>query len=465
MKAVTVSSFAILALARAAQAEPTSPSEMTEAGEATPSVGGNVRGEPNLFDLEFVTARLTLRSPDKTLTTVTVAPWLRPDYNRFLSETRVGIFAESSGAFGIGVGWGYNQARDRLASTSLSTSANQSPNEPQAKLRGPLAAAVHLVCSTAMLQNCPLGDGSDACKAAFAVRETCKPQAGLPHERTLGVVADLLVSNLKPLGDNSAPEYYAATTPLSAPLVAFAQSRAQLLAAITAYSSGSNDGAKKADSKDLTSARAARLERAYCHSLGVNLMFSAGWFPFVDAPSIAPKMGDPPKEAYAERLRNVDVGAALRFHLSRQALVQARGGKRWDRTSAAIDTDITSEYYLGLDIAAIKLFSDGPDASGFQPGVGGGLSLLVYRCSAEGGCSTELELGDPYPKTAALDHRTQITGFIEWRVRKEFQVRLSADVFVDKVKGLIPGTDATDASPRLVHVTPSVSVGSSFWGL
>jgi hypothetical protein len=55
----------------------------------------------------------------KTLTTATVAPFLRPPYQPLLSQTRIGIFAESSGAFGVGAAWGYNQARARLARSLL----------------------------------------------------------------------------------------------------------------------------------------------------------------------------------------------------------------------------------------------------------------------------------------------------------------------------------------------------------
>ena len=70
-------------------------------------------------------------------------------------------------------------------------------------------------------------------------------------------------------------------------------------------------------------------------------------------------------------------------------------------------TKLTGESYVGLDLAAMKHLGDGPDDTGFHPGIGGGLSVLAYRCAADGGCSIELEFGDPYPKTAALDHRTQ----------------------------------------------------------
>lgn len=436
------------------------PSNLVSSGAAAPSPGGDIRGEPNLFDLEFLTARLTIRSPDKTLTTITVAPFLTPPYQPFLSETRIGIFAESSGAFGIGMAWGYNQARARLANSSLPRKTID--DDTAAKLRGPLDAAVQVACSSAARRECPkqASDALALCKLAEQEEKICNAA------ETLGARAESLKSKLALESVANALRQYSSAQPDHLPwALAFTQANIQLQVAIDAYLQTSNEAAEKADDSAIKLERANRLANAYRNSVGANVLGALGWFPPIDAPPIAPKMGAAATDAYAEHFRNADLGAAVRYYFTRTVLIQGRGGYRWDRASAVQGTDITGQYYAGLDFAAMRLFGKGADDSGFQPGIGGGLSVLEYRCTAAAGCSTELELGDPYPKTGALDHRTQLTGFVEWRVRKEFQVRFSVDVFIDKVKGQIPGTNPTDGSPRLVHATPSLSVGSSFWGL
>jgi hypothetical protein len=431
---------------------------LVSSGAAAPSPGGDIRGEPNLFDLEFLTARLTIRSPDKTLTTVTIAPFLGSPYQPLLSEARIGIFAESSGAFGLGAAWGYNQARARLARSSLPR--GHVDDDKMEKLRGPLASAVQVACSVAANQGCKTGDASALCRMVENMNGFCRQEG-----KSLSSVADQLLQAISVGEVARAPQQYAAAAALPAWAVEFAQAHMQLQAARDAYDKASDEAAKKADDRSIKSSRVARLEEKYRRSVGVNVLGALGWFPLINAPPIAPKMDASAADAYAEHFRNADLGAAVRYYFIRTVLIQGRGGYRWDRASAIKGTEITGQYYVGFDFAAMKPFGKEPDDSGFQPGIGGGLSVLEYRCTATAGCSTELELGDPYPKTGALDHRTQLTGFIEWRVRKEFQARLSIDVFVDKVKGRIPGTNPTDGSPRLFHTTPSLSVGSSFWGL
>ena len=450
MKAVRIIAL-LLGLHGTAYAEdPVSPA-LTESSAATPSVGGSVRGEPNLYDLEFATARLTLRSPDKTLTAVTVAPFLRPPYNRWISETRIGMFAETSGAFGLGVAWGYNQARARLASEDLPTLDEKTIASAAANLRGPLAVAIQIVCVWAKAHNTGTTDEQ---AVSTGIDNICQYR----DSKSIGASASMLVSDIK----NKVQALSAHHAPV---LVDVSEILPQLEAALKAYEEGNKVIGNKGDDDLLRTSRADRLERAYKHSFGLNVIAAVGSFPYVDAPKLSPPMGASTTDAYAHTFRNVDIGGAARFYVSRTFLVQVRGGRRWDRANAMEDTKLTGEYYGGLDLAAIKLFGKGPDETGFQPGIGGGLSVLEYRCSADGGCSTDLELGDPYPKTFALDHRTQLTAFVEWRARKEFQVRLTVDAFVDKVKGQIPGTEATDASPRLIHIIPSISVGASFWGL
>jgi hypothetical protein len=356
----------------------------------------------------------------------------------------------------------------RIPRFQVTADTDDAKAQADATQRASILAAVQLTCSLAAVRESQCGgtkNATPACQLAISLTETCMDRKAQTLAKVAGVLEGKIRRKLAIPADLDVPKMYAPHDALVPEFVEFAQVRVQLRAAIDTHTQAANDAAKSANTKALMSSRAARLERAYKNSLGLNVIAAIGWFPFIDAPDIAPTVSKAPINAYAHAFRNLDLGAAVRFYATHAMLVQVRGGNRWDRANAMQGTMLTGESYVGLDLAAIKLLGDGPDSTGFQQGIGGGLSVLAYRCAADGGCSTELELGDPYPKTAALDHRTQLTAFIEWRVRKEFQARIAVDVFVDKVKGQIVGTDAEDSSPRLIHVTPSVSVGASFWGL
>lgn len=472
MKSLTLSlSLLLFVAARTVRADGPIPgvSKMEVSAPAVPSIGGDVRGQPNLFDFEYVTARLTIRSPDKTLTGVTFAPFLTSDYNPWISEIRFGTFVESSGAFGLGTAWGYSQARRDLSTEPLPTLGSlqkcdlQKIQQEQAKRRGVLAAAVHVACAQLRdyVPHCSLGVPGE-CEIISDADAACKGKTGPVN---LAPLANQLISKLAILTPPVASDIYAPVD-LDSRLADLIQTSRLLRVARDEYEMRSDEVIKALDDKLIKDKRAERLERAYRHSVGFNLLGAVGWFPIVEAPDIAPMMStDPPRNVFENHVRNVDVSAAARVYGSRNQLVQLRGGYRWERVDPVVGTELTSEYYVGLDLAAMKLLSQGPDESGFQPGIGGGVTLLLYRCVEERGCKTELELGDQYPKAAALEHRTQLTAFVEWRLRKEFQVRLSVDVFVDKGKDQIPGTNPSETSPRLTHMVPSLSVGSSFWGL
>ena len=450
-------------------------SKMVESGAAVPTVGGDVRGQRNSFDMEFVTTRFSLRSPDKTLTTLTVAPFLTPQYKYkwWLSETRIGVHVENSGAFGVGLAWGYNSARRYLADTPLDTCDTTLDKELKTSCRNSLAAqreamatAVDAVCDRARTYTAQCATTSLACTKANVIDQMCRNST----QTNLAVLADQLTSKLKPPArtlNHDKPELYTGPTAADEATLPFRDAYITLTSASMQYVESSTAAKRKADDHVAMKSRAERLTQAYAKSIGVNLYSALGGFPITDAPEIAPMAGKgpgEPRDAFSRRLRNFDLGGAVRFYPARTVLLQGRGGYRWDRTAAMEGTPYTAEYYVGVDLAGMYLWST-PDQTGFQPGIGGGITALFYSCREAGGCTTELGLGDEYPKTAPLEKRGQLSGFVEWRPYKEFQVRLTVDIIVDSVKGQIMGTRIEDVSPRLFHVVPSISVGSSFWRL
>lgn len=155
----------------------------------------------------------------------------------------------------------------------------------------------------------------------------------------------------------------------------------------------------------------------------------------------------------------------MRIHPTRTSVIQARGGFRRDRVSQVDDVEMAKQYYAALDVAGIFLFGSGPDEAGFQTGLGLGGTLITYQCIESGGCKTELLLGDQYPKNAPLEHRWVASTFLEWRLKKELQIRLAVELTFDKVEGRIPGNHPTEADPSLRRMSPSLSVGTSFWGI
>jgi len=222
---------------------------------------------------------------------------------------------------------------------------------------------------------------------------------------------------------------------------------------------------QKADDKLIKKEQLQRLTQAYRRGIGVNLIGVLGFFPIVSAPAITPSGSSLSQDAYHQSLRNIDATLAFRYYWNRFALVQARGGNRWDRADAFATTTLSGRGYAAVDVGLFFPLDDLPDDSGFQRGVGLGTTVVHYRCEASGGCLTDPGLGDPYPKTLPMDWRVQSTVFVEVRLLKELQFRIGTDYFIDKVHGTITGVDASVNSPVLRHLTPSLAVGSSFWGI
>jgi len=440
--------------------EPTVPT-LANAGSAVPSVGGDVEGEPNLLDLEFVTGRVTFKSPSKVLTTLTMAPLLSPNYDWRYAETRIGVYAETSGAFGMGVAWGYNGARNRLAHSTVPTLAEIESPEEAAKRQKKLAdvsddldVAVKSAC--AIVAECAAAPVSDNCSRLTrgaagrpSALRICRSDAG----RT--VRARQLVSALDLQASATPDQTYRAIGEL----------RSRIRDLIDEFASGALTSAQKADDALLKKQQQKRLAEAYKGSWGVNVLGVVGFFPPVNAPPIVTATSTTPVNVYDQVLRNVDASLAVRYYFTRYILAQLRGGNRFDRADASSSTSLDGRGYGAIDVGLFAPLVSAPDDSGFERGIGFGFTTIVYGCEVSAGCSTDPGLGDPYPKTVPLEWRAQMTMFVEIRLLKELQFRVGADYIVDQVHGPIKGVAAAYDAPRLAHLVPSISAGSSFWGL
>ncbi|WP_437678461.1 hypothetical protein [Sorangium sp. So ce131] len=432
--------------------------ELQVAGAATPSVGSDIRGIPNLFDSEFAAARLTFAQPNKTTATLSVAPLLTPGlYGPWWSETRLGLLVEDSGSFAVGASWGYNLARARLAADKLpeATPEEKAPRESvEQQVDASIRPLVSALC--ARLDECSKAAPRSAlCVATAETDAACKAMS-----------AGALGAKPKELYDNSKlPD---APAGLSGPDLALyseiAQLREQIHKLIDERKSRVEAEALKAARSAVAKFQRERLERAYTYSFGFHVLGAVGFFPRVSAPPIAETSGGEPEDAHAQAIRNLDVALAARLNLSRSVLLQARGGYRKVRADAFESTELAGQGYGALDAAFFVPFDSAPDDKGFQAGLGFGLSLTYYDCAAAGGCSTELGISG-YPAKLPLDWRTQATGFIELRMIKELQFRLGVEGFIEQVNGTIEGTAPDVRSPTLRGIRPTLSVGSAFWGI
>lgn len=475
----------------------------------TPAVGGEIDGVLAATDVERAVARIVVTS-DKTTAHVSVAPLLTlGDYVPVLSETRVGVGADSTGGSNLGLSIGYNEPRTRLDGYAKDPKFCESTGPvpaPDPDLLNDVKGKNQAICATAQAV-CGPGGG-----------EACRATAEICREEIPGVPPNILLTRLlqkaSAIGE-PAPFSAAAPVPPSppaapagAPDAAYAAALSRYLTQLTEYQqklaaheaevwahqqrridfstlqrhlvSGSllnekvtvqgNSALNQRETDRLGERQTCRMERAYSMASTVVLSGSVGFFPLFFGPDIAPEEGDPLRDGSPNVVKRLDLSLGYRFHFQRTIAAQLHGGYRAERADSVGDSELLPRAVLGAGLGVFVPFAGAKSAaSGFQPGVGLGLSGTVWFCGADGGCLTPVGSPDPaYGDNKGqlpLSRRAEVTGFVEWRIEEALQFRGGVSWRTDTVKGHIERTDPALRDATLTRLSPIVAVGSSFWGI
>lgn len=471
----------------------------------TPVVDGDIENVPNLTDIELAVARITI-SAQRAQANLSVAPLLIPGrYRSVASELRLGVSADSAGAFGLGAAIGYNQPRVRLSEyaadpafcepTSGASARDPAASRPEVKaLDAEIESTLDDLCGLVAAACDGRIEGDAPCKNA--VRDCAAPSAGSPSTKRAPAVLRLTkllgrVELLKDAGTPPAPpkrpdrtikdsdDYVALLAAYIQEATAF-QGRRAALAALRAALPAARDLRARREKAGEASVflreeglveqrQLCRLDAAYLRASIVTLGASVSFFPLYLGPAVEQSpAGGEARVANAHYLRRVDATAAYRFYPTRRVSAQLRGGFRAERASASEASALLWRALAGADLGFFAPIDDAPDPTGFQRGLGVGFSGTAWFCGAEGGCVTDVGLASPYSGETGflpLSRRIQVVGFIEWRQAAALQIRAGIEARLDSVVGALSTSDKATTSPLLTRVIPTLALGSSFWGL
>jgi hypothetical protein len=473
--------------------EPSEPPTLVQSGSATPTpiVDGDIENVPNLTDLELAVARLTVSS-ERTQANISLAPFLIPGhYKVVLSELRLGVSADSLGAFGVGMSLGYNQPRHRLTEYALDPAFCEPKQRTTA---GPDVQSLDAEIENMLGDLCALAAAACAGAEDAACRGAVRECAQAAPADTPAVFRLLkLIRRLEALKDPGAPPspprapdagakedpaYFAALTEYMNKSATYQGRRAAFTAvrlslpiarALRERREAVGEQSDLAREQGLVSARQlCRLKAAYRMSQLVNVSASVSFFPLYFGPRITRVDGAETELANEHYLRRFDAALAYRLYVSRLAAVQIRGGVRTERGDTSEDSPLLTRGLVGADLGFFAPLSEGPDENGFQRGVGFGLSGTAWFCGASGGCETSIGLSSPYAPGSGvlpLSRRIQVAGFVEWRQAAALQIRAGVEARMDSVVGALPEGSGAGSSPMLTRVIPTLGIGSSFWGI
>jgi hypothetical protein len=455
-----------------------SESTSVAAGTATPQLGQDVDGAPNLSDTEAIAARLALGT-EKSLATLTWAPFFRAgDYHAGYAETRLAGFADTSGSFGLGLGWSWNGAR---AKTLPPIAFRRAPAPVQADLDALLRSRVREFCLLAF-------PGRDPAAATDNESSFCNPDA-FPEvaaaqavgfwqraEAAKGQPPRVAPERAEPLPvpdaatrraiDKLGEELRAQKGTLDALRAgALGDAAGDLQLLVDARTKAGTAALRSLREKEIKGAAQKRLEQRYDGAFIPTLYGTATFFPIFVAPAIAPKdTPGAPRDGAAEPLQRVDFGASLRYFLSRNLVLQWRAGWRRERPDPTRGSAMFNSLLGGVDFGFFRGTGEA-DEDGFVPGWGGGVAATLYVCGSADGCLTAVTSPDPeYPEKLPLDGRFLAGAFVEARRSSTLQIRFGLQVRADFVHGTIERT-AFEKNPTVFAVLPTLAVGSSYWGL
>lgn len=448
------------------------------AGTATPQLGQDVDGAPNLSDTEALAARLSLGT-EKSLATLTWAPFFRPgDYHPGYAETRIAGFADTSGSFGFGLGWSWNGARAKLLAPIAFPKA---PAPVQADLDALLRSRLREFCELAFPGRDPAAttdDASSFCNPDVVVATASDRAIGFWQrtEAAKGPPARPAPERAEPLPvpdlatrraiDRLGEELRALKATLDAVRAgALGDAAGDLQLLVDARAKAGTSALRSVREKEIRAAAQKRLDERYDGALIPTVYGTATLFPIFLAPAIGPK--DAPgavRNGAAEPLQRVDAGASLRYFLSRNLVLQWRAGWRRERPDPARGSAMFNTGLIGMDLGYFHGTGD-PDDDGFVPGWGTGVSATGFACGSADGCLTAVTSPDPeYPEKLPLDGRVLAGAFIEARRSSKLQIRFGLQLRADFVHGTIERT-ALEKNPTVFAILPTLAVGSSYWGL
>lgn len=212
----------------------------------------------------------------------------------------------------------------------------------------------------------------------------------------------------------------------------------------------------------------SRFNSSHAPAISVYGQVGVRFFPIVGAPEVTPKATEEepkptPRQGFEAVVKQWHVAATGRLNLSRNALLQVRGGISTNTASQVEGEDDRGRTAVyGIDAAwffPLGPSSTDPKTFGLRSGIGVGVAWTQHSCLTEAGCMTKLNLPDAaWPDPIPVAQRTDVSAFVDLRPLSKLKINLGVTAKLFRTAGAVERV-AGDGPHTITVMTPIISTG------